>query len=93
MAKEEKKQEAEGQEVGIVEHYYGKLGVAVIELSGTLKVGDKIKVKGATTNFEQKVESMQIERDSVEEAGAGDKIGIKVNDRCRGGDHVFKISA
>ena len=93
MAKEEKKQEAEGQEVGIVEHYYGKLGVAVIELSGTLKVGDKIKVKGATTNFEQKVESMQIEHDKVKEAESGQSIGLKVKDHVRQHDKVFKIIA
>jgi len=93
VAKEEKKQEAEGQEVGIVEHYYGKLGVAVIELSGTLKVGDKIKVKGATTNFEQKVESMQIEHDKVKEAESGQSIGLKVKDHVRQHDKVFKIIA
>ncbi|MBS3102314.1 hypothetical protein J4458_02610 [Candidatus Woesearchaeota archaeon] len=91
MAKEEKKQEAEGQEVGIVEHYYGKLGVAVIELSGTLKVGDKIKVKGATTNFEQKVESMQIEHDKVKEAESGQSIGLKVKDHVRQHDKVYRV--
>jgi len=91
VAKEEKKQEAEGQEVGIVEHYYGKLGVAVIELSGTLKVGDKIKVKGATTNFEQKVESMQIEHDKVKEAESGQSIGLKVKDHVRQHDKVYRV--
>jgi len=84
---------AEEEEVGRVMDYFAKIGVAGIDLTAKLRVGDTIRIKGHTTDLEQVVESMQIERDSVEEAGAGDKIGIKVNDRCRGGDHVFKISA
>ena len=84
---------AEEEEVGRVMDYFAKINVAGIDLTGKLRVGDTIRIKGHTTDLEQLVDSMQIDRDSVEEAGAGDKIGIKVNDRCRGGDHVFKISA
>ena len=84
---------AEEEEVGRVMDYFAKISVAGIDLTAKLRVGDTIRIKGHTTDLEQVVESMQIERDSVEEAGAGDKIGIKVNDRCRGGDHVFKVSA
>jgi putative protease len=61
-------------------------------LEGTLRVGDTIHIKGHTTDLEQAVDSMQIEHDQVEEAKAGDAIGIKVGDRCRGGDVVYKVT-
>jgi putative protease len=77
--------------VGKVTHYFTKIGVAVVELSDTLKIGDKISIEGATTNFEQEVESMQIEHEPVEEAKKGDSIGLKVKDRVREGDSVYKI--
>jgi putative protease len=76
--------------VGDVSHYYTNIGVAVVDLVSTLKAGDKISVKGATTEFTQLVKSMQIMHEAVEEAGAGDSIGLKVNDRVRKGDEVFK---
>jgi len=96
MAEEEKQEQkpeeqAPGKEVGKVTHYYTKLGVAVIELTDTLKVGDKIKIKGATSDFEQPVESMQIEHENVQEAKKGADIGIKVKDKVRVGDTVFKV--
>ncbi|MBI5253725.1 MAG: translation elongation factor-like protein, partial [Euryarchaeota archaeon] len=59
--------------------------------SGTLSVGDNIRIKGATTDFEQKVESMQIEHASVQKAESGTSIGIKVKDRVRPNDVVYKI--
>ena len=83
---------AEEEEVGRVMDYFAKIGVAGIDLTGKLRVGDTIHIKGHTTDLEQTVDSMQIDRSSVEEAGPGDKIGIKVKDRCRGGDHVFRIA-
>jgi len=78
--------------VGDVDHYYTNIGVAVVDLVSKLKVGDKITVKGATTEFTQIVKSMQIMHEAVEEAGAGDSIGLKVNDRVRKGDEVFKTT-
>ena len=79
-------------EVGVVEHYFGKIQVAAIRiLNGTLKVGEKIRIKGATTDFTQGITSMQIEHNSVEEAKEGDVIGVKVIDRVREGDRVYKI--
>ena len=78
--------------VGDVDHYYTNIGVAVVDLVSTLKVGDRITVKGATTEFTQIVKSMQIMHDAVEEAAAGDSIGLKVNDRVRQGDEVFKVT-
>ena len=77
--------------VGDVIHYYTNIGVAVVDLSDTLKVGDNIVVKGATTEFTQLVKSMQIEHDQVNEAGNGDSIGLKVKDKVRKGDSVYKI--
>lgn len=79
------------ENVGIVKDYFAKVGVAGIDVTGHLKVGDTIHIKGHTSDFEQVVESMQIEHDQVEEAKAGDAIGIKVSERCRDGDTVYKV--
>lgn len=87
---EEKKAE-EKKLIGKITHYFTNIGVAVIELEDTLKVGDEISVEGATTNFTQKIDSMQIEHKNVEEAKKGDSIGLKVTDRVREGDQVFKV--
>jgi len=83
---------AEEEEIGRVMDYFAKIGVAGIDLTGKLRVGDTIHIKGHTTDIEQPVDSMQIDRAGVEEAGPGDKIGIKVKDRCRGGDHVYRVT-
>jgi len=80
------------KEIGKVSHYYTHIGVAVIELTDELKTGDEILIKGATTNFQQKVESMQIEHENVDVAKAGDSIGLKTLERVREGDVVFKVS-
>ena len=82
---------AEKKRVGKVLHYYSNIGVAVIELEDTLKIGDKITIKGSTTNFEQEVESMQINKQPIEEATAGQQIGLKVKDKARENDIVYKI--
>ena len=83
--------EEEKKLVGKVSHYFTKIGVAVIELTGELSVGDEILIEGASTNFKQKVESMQIEHKNIEKAKAGDSIGMKVKDRVREGDSVYKV--
>ncbi len=77
--------------VGKVTHFYNKISVAVVELCDELKLGDKIAIRGKTTNFEQVVESMQIEHKPIEVAKPGDKIGLKVKERVREGDVVYKI--
>ena len=79
------------EEIGKVTHYFNKIGVAAVVLSKPLKVGDKIRIKGKTTDFEQIVESMQIEGKDVKEAMPGDLVGIKVVDRVRKKDLVYKI--
>ena len=78
------------KEVGKVIGFYANIGVAAIDLTGALAVGDTISIKGHTTNFEQKVDSMQIENKEVEKAKKGDPIGIKVKDRVRPHDIVYK---
>lgn len=78
--------------VGVVTHYFAKISVAALKLTGRLKVGDRIHFKGATTDFTQFVDSMQIENDTVEEAGPGDEVGIKVEDRVREHDGVLLVT-
>jgi len=80
---------ADEKEVGVISSYFSNVGVAAIKLSAGLKVGDKMHIKGHTTDFEQKVDSMQIERKDVKKAKKGDHIGIKVSDRVRPNDKVF----
>ncbi|MGQ9631008.1 MAG: translation elongation factor-like protein [bacterium] len=79
-------------EVGRVIDYFAKIGVAGIKLTGPLSVGDTIHISGHTTDLTQKVASMQIEHQSVERAEAGQTIGIKVEDRVRAHDVVYRVS-
>jgi len=81
----------EGQLVGKITHYFGNIGVAVVELSDTLKVGDTIRIVGGETDFTQTIESMEIEHKKVEEAKAGDSIGLKVSQKVREGYKVYKL--
>lgn len=80
------------EKIGKVEHYFSDIGVAVISLKRSLKIGDKLRFKGATTDFEQMIESMEIDHEKVENAKAGQEIGLEVEDRVREGDKVLKIS-
>lgn len=78
--------------VGRVIHYYDKIGVAIIELDGTLSVGDKIKfVKNGQDYFEQVVESIQVEHEKKETALKGDVIGLKTEKEVKEGVDVFKM--
>lgn len=77
--------------VGRVTHHYTKISVCIVELEDELRVGDEISIEGTTTNFRQTVESMEIEHRKVEVAKAGDSVGIKVKERAREGDIVYKI--
>ncbi len=81
------------EKIGVVTHYFGKIGVAAIEITvGELHVGDTIHVKGHTSDFTQTVDSIQVEHDAVESARAGDAIGIKVTEQAREHDEVFKVT-
>ncbi len=83
----------EEQEIGVVDHFFGKISVGIIKLSGALKVGDAIHIKGKQADFSQKVESMRIEFDNVTEAKEGDKVGIKVGQPIHANDKVYKVIA
>ncbi len=76
--------------IGRVTHFFSKISVAVVELTQPLAVGDTIVVKGPTTDVEQVVESMQIEHQNVQSAKAGQSIGLKVVQRVRENDMVYK---
>jgi putative protease len=83
---------AEEMEVGRVMQFFAKPCVAAVEItSGSLSMGDMIRIKGATTNIEQKIESMEIDRNPVPSANAGQSVGIKVKDRVRPHDKVYKV--
>jgi len=80
------------QKVGEVMKFFSKASVAAIKVTeGTLRVGDRIKIKGHTTDFEDQIQSMQVENQPVEKAEVGQMIGIKVKDRVREKDVVYKI--
>lgn len=79
-------------EIGKVSGYFARIGVAAIELTGELSVGDTIHIKGHTTDFTQAVESMQVEHESVEKAEADQGVGIKVKERVREEDSVYKVA-
>lgn len=77
-------------EVGHVSHFFSKIGVAVLELSAPLSIGDKIVVKGPSTDFEQVVESMQVEHENIQRAEAGQSVGLKLVQHARERDLVYK---
>lgn len=78
--------------IGKVVRYFAKIGVAAIRITGgELKVGDTIRIKGHTTDFEQTVDSMQVEHATLQKVGAGTDVGIKVKDRVRDDDTVYLV--
>jgi len=77
-------------EIGHIAHFFSKINVAVVELTAPLAVGDRILVKGPTTDFEQAVESMQIEHANIQKAEAGQSIGLKMAERAKERDIVYK---
>ena len=82
----------ERQKVGEVFHFFGKIGVAAIRLTdGALAVGDTVQIQGPTTNVEQTVDALQIEHANVSRADRGQEVGMKVQERVREKDFVFKI--
>ena len=91
MVEKEAKEKKLGKAVGRVTHYFSKIGVGVIELAGAIKAGDKVRIKGATTDFEQKIDSMQIDHKEADKAKKGHAVGLKVSDRVRENDKVYKI--
>jgi putative protease len=85
---------APGERIGVVNHYYGNLLVAIVKLeAGTLRVGDTIHIRGHTSDFSQRVESLQVEHAAVNEVGPNDEFGIKVVQHAREHDVVYKLPA
>jgi putative protease len=79
------------KQIGVVSHWFGKISVAAISLTGKVAIGDRIHLLGHTTDFEQEVTSMQVMHQDVSEAGPGDDVAIKLTARARGGDRVLKV--
>jgi len=83
--------EPQYEKVGIVTHFFPKPGVAIVELNAALNKGDKIVVRGSTTNIEQTVESMEIEHKQIGSAQGGQSIGLKLSGRAREHDVVYRV--
>jgi translation elongation factor EF-1alpha len=81
----------EGDYIGEVTHFYKKVMVGVVQLRADLKLGEQVRFKGAHTDFVQRVESMQIEHENIEQASAGSEVAMKVDQRVRGGDSVYRM--
>jgi putative protease len=79
------------KQVGEVSMFFSKVGVAAVKLSDTLSIGDKIHIKGHTTDFEQKVSSMQLENKNLQKAKKGEHVGVKVIDKVRPNDKVYIV--
>jgi len=81
-----------GQLVGKVKRYFGKIGVAVIDVvSGEIRIGDVIRIKNSEDQFDQTVDSMQVDHEEVQVASAGQSVGLKVNASVNEGDEVYKM--
>ena len=80
----------EGKLIGKISHFFGHISVGVIDLDDALKVGDKIKVVGGEAEFEQVVESMEVDRKKIDEAKKGDSVGVKLAGKAKDGYKVYK---
>jgi len=85
------KKEKKEKQIGVVSNYFEHVNVIAINLTASLKIGDKIKVVGGDIDFEQVVESMQIHNKPVKSAKKGDDVGIKITGKARKGYRVFKV--
>lgn len=80
-------------EIGKVTHYFGKASVAIIAITqGELKVGDTVRFKGHTSDFTEKIDSMQVEHQNVQKASPGESVGVRVNQHAREHDVVYKVT-
>ena len=84
---------APGERIGVVTHYYGNVSVAIVKLDPgvTLRLGEQIHIRGHTSDFAQRVESLQVEHAQVTEVGPQDDFGIKVRDHAREHDVVYRV--
>ena len=84
--------EPQMEAIGRVGGFFAHPSVAMVELTAPLKIGDTVYIKGHTTDFQQVVESMQVDRAPVTSASAGQSVGLKVSTRCRQHDVVYKLA-
>lgn len=91
-AKPVKAKQKQAKPIGIVTHYFGNINVGIIKLKDVLRVGEKIHIKGHTSDFKQTIASMQIEHEAVKSAKKGSVIGIKVKEHVREHDLVYKVA-
>lgn len=77
------------KKIGTVTHFFDKISAGSIKLDGKLKVGDKVRIQGVTTNFEQEISEIQLEHKSIPEGKKGQEVGVKVNEKVREGDGVY----
>ncbi len=84
-----KSSEPVGDPIGEVTHFYGGIEVAIVKFKKPVKVGDKVRFKGATTDFIEAIKSMQYDHKEIGEAKKNQEVGIKVGDKVREGDHVY----
>ena len=78
--------------IGVIVHYYDKIGVAVVKVLSPIKVGDRIKISGHDNEFEQEIASMQVEHKSINQAKKGDDVGMKIDQAAKDGDEVYKVA-
>jgi len=78
--------------IGTITHYFPKPQVGVLKLTAHIKVGDVLHFRGHTTEFEQEINSMQVEHAAVETAAAGTEVAVKLNERVRAGDEAYRVS-
>ncbi len=84
-----KNKSSEPKPIGLVTHYYSGLGVAIVKFNKSVKVGDRLHFKGATTDFVETINSMQYEHKDIKEAKKNQEVGIKVSEKVREGDKVY----
>lgn len=82
---------AKEKQIGTITHYFGKIGVGVVELTRKLKVGETIHITGGSRDFTQEVDSLQIEHENVDKAKKGEAVGLKLDEVAKEGDKVFLV--
>jgi putative protease len=85
------KKSTEPKPIGKVTHYFGGINVGIVKFNKTVNVGEKIKFKGATTDFEQTIESMQYNHEDIKSAKKNQEVGIKIDQKVREGDEVYPV--
>jgi putative protease len=79
------------KKIGTITHFFDNISVGIIKLEGDIKIGDRVRFQGATTNFEQEITSMQYEHENIESAKKGQEVGVKTNEKVREGDDVYLL--